>query len=99
MNDKLYDIVGVNIKTGTVRIMAREKTHENADEFVKMAVMRRGVDEEFFSEVIHGQYEDGDKWEGNNDVKPYKRETAGDPPRIQKIGNMWYPIGTRGLDR
>jgi len=99
MNDKLYDVVGVNIETNKVRIMAKNKTHEDADAIVRMAVTRRGVDEEFFSETIHGQYQDGDKWEGDGGVKPYEPETRGDPPSIQKIGNMWYPIGPRGLDR
>lgn len=98
MNNNLYDVVAVNIVTGIVRVMDTDKSHEDADACVRMAVARRGVNEEFFSETIHGQYKNGDKWEGNGGVKPYEAETAGDPPRIQKIGNMWYPIGPRGLD-
>jgi hypothetical protein len=99
MKTKLYDVVAVNPETNKVRIMDTNKTHGDADACVKMAVLRRGVETEFFSEVIHGQYAEGDEWKGNGGIKPYEPETRGNPPRIQKIGNMWYPIGPRGLDR
>jgi hypothetical protein len=100
MNDKLYDVVAVNLETNKVRIYGYEQdTRERADAIVQMAVARRGLETEFFSEVIHGQYSEGDEWNGSGDIKPYEPETRGDPPRIQKIGNMWYPIGPRGLDR
>jgi len=61
---KMFDVVAVNFHTGVVRLMAENKSERNADAVVKMAVMRRGVDEEFFSEVPHGKYRDGDKWGG-----------------------------------
>jgi hypothetical protein len=47
----LFDVEAVNIKTGEVRKLAENKTRENAEAIVKMAVMRRGVDEEFYREV------------------------------------------------
>lgn len=50
---KLYDVEAVNLATGEVRKIAEHKTLANAEAIVKMAVMRRGVDEEFFREVEH----------------------------------------------
>jgi hypothetical protein len=45
----LFNVVAVNIKTGARRIIAERKTERNAEAIVDMAVMRRGVDEEFFT--------------------------------------------------
>lgn len=45
---KLYNVVATNIKTGEKRMLAENKTEDNAEAIVSMAVMRRGVDEEFF---------------------------------------------------
>lgn len=58
----LWDCVAVNLKTNEVHIMARNKTIENAEAITSMAVCRRGVDEEFFAEVVAGKYNDGDKY-------------------------------------
>lgn len=44
----LFDVVAVNIKTGDKRSMATDKTEANAEAVVKDAVMRRGVQEEFY---------------------------------------------------
>lgn len=49
--EKLFDVVAQNIKTGEQRFIARGKSEENADAIVMMAVMRRGVDEEFFAAI------------------------------------------------
>lgn len=57
---KLYDVVAVNIKTTKVRLMAENKTERNAEAIVNMAIMRRGVEEEFFTEVPGGKYKEGD---------------------------------------
>jgi len=48
---ELYDVIGVNIETGAERFIAHRKTLPNAQAIVNLAVMRRGVDEEFFKEV------------------------------------------------
>ena len=51
MNDtkhKLYRVVAVNIKTGARRVIESGKTERNAEAIVMMAVMRRGVEEEYF---------------------------------------------------
>lgn len=57
----LYDVMAVNIADSTVRVMATNKTLENAEAIVSMAVMRRGVDEEFYCEEPAGKYKTGDK--------------------------------------
>jgi hypothetical protein len=95
--DDTYDVVAVDIKANTVRLIAKNETHGEADAIMKMAVARRGVDEEFFSVVRHGHYNKGDEWKGDGDVPSYKPETSEDG-RIQRIGNMWYPVGPRGLE-
>ena len=62
--EKLYDVVAVNLKTSKIRLMAEKKTLRNAEAIVSMAVMRRGVEEEFFAEVEAGIYKEGDIWKG-----------------------------------
>jgi hypothetical protein len=47
----LYDVLAVNIETREERVMATGLTAGNADACVAMAVMRRGVDVEFFKAV------------------------------------------------
>lgn len=61
---ELYDVVAINIQTNSMRMIATRKTIQNAEAIVSMAVMRRGLDEEFFSEVPAGKYKDGDQWSG-----------------------------------
>jgi len=48
MTDKLFSIYAVNIKTGERRLMDKDKTEDNAEAYIKFAVIRRGVDEEFY---------------------------------------------------
>lgn len=60
----LYDVVAINIATGKVRLLAENKSEANAEAIVKMAVMRRGVDEECYAEVPAGKYKEGDNYEG-----------------------------------
>lgn len=58
----MFDVIAVSIKTGKVRLMAENKSERNADAIVMMAVARRGVDEEFFTEVPAGKFKDGDTY-------------------------------------
>ncbi len=51
MREPLFNVVAVNIKTGAERLIAERKTEHNAEAIVMMAVMRRGVDVEFFKAV------------------------------------------------
>ena len=44
----LYNVIAVNIDTGKERIIAENKTRRNAEAIIKMAVYRRGVEDEFF---------------------------------------------------
>lgn len=59
----LYDVIEVGMeKPHTVRIIDTGKTMANADAIVKMAVMRRGVEDHFFTTVEPGAYSDGDPY-------------------------------------
>ena len=60
----MFDVVAVNLLTGTVRLLAEKKTEKNAEVIVSMAVMRRGVDEVFFTAVFTGTYTEGEHWTG-----------------------------------
>lgn len=60
----LYDVVAVDVDTRGVRLLASGKKLPDADAIVCMAVMRRGVEEEFFFRVPAGSYKDGDQWRG-----------------------------------
>lgn len=47
---KLYDVLAVQIKAPNAeRIMTKGLTRENAEAYVKTAVLRRGVEEEFYT--------------------------------------------------
>lgn len=61
---ELYDVVAVNMDTNKVRIIAKNKTLANAEAITKIAVLRRGVVDEFFSEVpSNKKFKDGDCYE------------------------------------
>jgi len=49
--EKLFNVVAVNISTSRERIIAENKTECDAEAIVNMAVIRRGVEEEFFKAV------------------------------------------------
>lgn len=99
MKEPLFVLVGVSLTDSTVRIMSEPMIHEEADACMKMAIARRGLNEEFFSVTPHGTYKDGDKWDGPK-CEHYKPEQIGEgDDAIVKIGGMWYPKGPRGLDR
>lgn len=51
---ELFDVVAVNLNTKAERLIAEAKTEKNAEAIVMMAVMRRGVEEEFFKIVPRG---------------------------------------------
>ena len=64
-----YDILGVSLtKPNRVRVMATEKDYQNAEAYVNMAVLRRGVTEEFFVAVPTGTYQDGEAWVGKKEI-------------------------------
>lgn len=65
MRENLFDVVAVNLDTNKVRLIANGKTKENAEAIQNMAVMRRGVDEEFFAACTSRKYKEGDLWTGN----------------------------------
>lgn len=60
---ELFDVVAVDIATSKVAALFGErKTLRNAEAIVNMAVMRRGVDEQFYAEVPHGKFKVGDAY-------------------------------------
>ncbi len=65
MNDtKTFDTLAVNIETSTIRFFGQDKNLQSAEAIVKMAIMRRGLDEEFYVVVPHGMYKEGEKFNG-----------------------------------
>jgi hypothetical protein len=50
----LFDVIATDIRTRASRVLDRDMTYEDAEAYVRMAVMRRGVEEEFFSAVPAG---------------------------------------------
>lgn len=52
--EALFDVIAVNIETGARRLIESNKTERNAEAIVNMAVMRRGVEEEYFDAVPAG---------------------------------------------
>ncbi len=61
---KLYDAIAVNLQTNKVRLFDTGKRLPDAEAISAMAVMRQGVDEEFYAEVPTGMYKDEDTWRG-----------------------------------
>lgn len=59
----MFDVLAVSIETNAVRLMAQNKDERNAEAIVEMAVIRRGVEEEFFTTAPTGKYKDGDTLE------------------------------------
>ncbi len=45
---QLFDVVAINVVTGTRRSLALDKALDDAEAIIKMAVLRRGVNEEFY---------------------------------------------------
>jgi len=64
MTDRYFDVVGINLATKQVRLMDTHKTLKNANAIMEMAVIRRGVEGEFFAVVPEGLYAEGDLWKG-----------------------------------
>lgn len=64
----LYDVVAVNLETKVVRLVAEGKTALDAAAVVTMAVLRRGVDQEFFMEVPAGSYQEAEQWVGQKET-------------------------------
>lgn len=62
----LFDVLEIEIKTpNRIHVLERNKTKLNAEAIVNMAVMRRGVENSFFTTAPSGRFSDGDM---NNDV-------------------------------
>lgn len=60
----MYDVLAVSIKDQKVRILDTNKTKDAAEGVVMFAVMRRGVETEFYPIVEAGAYNEGDWYQG-----------------------------------
>ena len=69
MSEQRYDVIGVQIATNKVRVMGTHKTHLAAEAYRDMAVIRRGIDEEFFAVVPAGLYDDEDVYNPSDNVE------------------------------
>jgi hypothetical protein len=58
--EELFDVIAVSLTTSKIRIFGQNKTARNAEAIINMAVMRRGCDEEFYTEAPAGKYKEGD---------------------------------------
>lgn len=92
--NQLCDVLAVSIENSTVRLLDTDKARDDAEAIVDMAVMRRGVEMEFYVAVPSSSYRDGERWEGQR--APLPPATPQDPD-YYRIGNMVYPRGPRGL--
>jgi hypothetical protein len=63
--EKLFDVLAVDFNTKKVRIMAKGKTVGAAEAIVNMAIMRQGVDVEYFTICREGKYTEGSVYDGN----------------------------------
>ena len=62
-NPTRYDVIAVTIAAPhTWRILELRQTKQNAEGIVKFAVMRRGVETEFYHAVPTGTYQPGDTY-------------------------------------
>lgn len=62
-SERLYDVVAVDLDTAKVSALFGErKSRAAAEAIVEMAVMRRGVDTQFYAEVPTGKFKVGDKY-------------------------------------
>ena len=66
-NELLYDVLAVDMGTHKVAVIGSNKTARNAEAIENMAVMRRGVDAEFFVTVPAGKYSNGDEWDTDDE--------------------------------
>ena len=63
------DVLAVTIAAPhTVRIMAQQKSLDNAEAFIKIAVWRLGVATEYYVTVPDGTYQEGEKWIGHKEL-------------------------------
>lgn len=59
-----YDVLRVDLATKVVTVLERDKSQQSAALSETVAVMRSGVENQFFVTAPTGQYNDGDVWTG-----------------------------------
>lgn len=58
------DVIAVDIESGKILWIEPDKTEANAEAIISLAVMRQGVEDRFYVAVPSGQYNEGDKYRG-----------------------------------
>lgn len=59
----MFDVIEVSIKSGKVLgFMTENKTKRTAEKIEEMAVIRRGVEDSFYTVVEAGKYKIGDTY-------------------------------------
>ena len=51
MHQELYDVIAVNRQSKEERVLATGNTRKNAEAIVLKAIMKRGVEKEYFKKV------------------------------------------------
>jgi hypothetical protein len=65
----VFEVVEVDIDTKAVTMMTdRPKDEKNAEAVMKMAIMRRSSDFNFFAVVPAGKYQDGDVYSADEET-------------------------------
>lgn len=58
----MYDVIGVSIKSGAVRLLYKDKLLSEAITIAEIVEKKFGVTTEFFIAAPSGRYKDGDPW-------------------------------------
>jgi hypothetical protein len=58
-----FDVFEVDIDSGVMRVMGKDKDARNAEAIERMAIMRRGNDDNFFVTCPAGKFSEGDKYQ------------------------------------
>jgi hypothetical protein len=69
MTKPLKDVVAVDLVNYKATVIATDRTSDNAQAVVKMAVLRRGCEENMFVAVPAGKWKTGDRWIARLDAR------------------------------
>ena len=62
MDNQKFDVIAVNIDTNRILWVDGPKTAANADAFIRMAIMRQGVGDRYFTTTLPGAFKAGDSY-------------------------------------
>ncbi len=61
----MFDVIQVQFESKEIRLMGENESKDEAGAILRMAVMRRGVDGQFFKVVPTGIFKDGDTYDAS----------------------------------